>query len=67
MVKIYVKEGQPIESALRKFKRKMKEAGVIETYKKSLRFEKRSDRLRRERTMRKQRAKRAQQFIDKQN
>ena len=67
MVKIYVKEGQPIESALRKFKRKMKEAGVIENYKKSLRYEKRSDRLRRERTMRKQRAKRAQEFIDKQN
>ena len=65
MVKIFVKEGQNIESVLKKFKQKLKKAGVIEEYKKSLRYEKRSDRQRRERTTRKIRAKRAQEFIDK--
>ncbi len=65
MVKIYVKEGQSIESVLKKFKQKLKKAGVIEEHKKSLRFEKRSDRMRRERLTRKIRAKRAQDFIDK--
>lgn len=65
MVKIYIKEGQNIESVLKKFKQKLKKAGVIEEYKKSLRYEKRSDRQRRERMTRKIRAKRAQEFIDK--
>ncbi len=65
MVKVYVQEGQPIELALKKFKTKMKKAGVIEEHKRSLRYEKRSDRLRRERTVRKSRAKKAQVFIDK--
>lgn len=65
MVKIFIKEGQNIESVLKKFKQKLKKAGVIEEYKKSLRYEKRSDRQRRERMTRKIRAKRAQEFIDK--
>jgi len=65
VVKIYIKEGQNIESVLKKFKQKLKKAGVIEEYKKSLRYEKRSDRQRRERMTRKIRAKRAQEFIDK--
>lgn len=65
MVKIYVKEGQNIESVLKKFKAKLKKAGVIEDHKKSLRYEKKSDRQRRERLTRKIRAKRAQQFLDR--
>lgn len=65
MVKIYVKEGQNIESVLKKFKAKLKKAGIIEEHKKSLRYEKKSDRLRRERTTRKIRARRAQQFMDR--
>lgn len=65
MVKIYVREGQNIESVLKKFKAKLKRAGIIEEHKKSLRFEKRSDRQRRERMARKIRARRAQQFLDR--
>ncbi|MBI4398731.1 MAG: 30S ribosomal protein S21 [Candidatus Omnitrophica bacterium] len=65
MVKIFVKEGQSIESVLKKFKAKLKKAGVIEDHKRSLRFEKRSDRLRRERMARKIRARKAQDFIDR--
>jgi len=65
VVKIFVKEGQNIESVLKKFKAKLKKAGVIEEHKKSLRYEKRSDRLRRERMTRKIRAKKAQDFIDR--
>lgn len=65
MVKIYIKEGQNIESVLKKFKAKLKKAGVLEEHKKSLRFEKKSDRMRRERMTRKIRAKKAQEFMDR--
>ena len=65
MVKMYIKEGQSIESVLRKFKTKLKKAGILEDHKKSLRFEKRSDRLRRQRMTRKIRARRAQEFMDR--
>jgi ribosomal protein S21 len=65
VVKIFVREGQNIEAVLRKFKAKIKKAGIIEDHKKSLRYEKRSDRLRKERVSRKIRARRAQKYQDK--
>lgn len=65
MIKVTLREGQNIEQALKKFKTKIKRAGVMEDHKKSLRFEKRSDRLRRERALRQSRARKAQRISDK--
>jgi len=65
VIKVTLREGQNIEQALKKFKTKIKRAGVMEDHKKSLRFEKRSDRLRRERALRQSRARKAQRISDK--
>ncbi|MDD5084412.1 MAG: 30S ribosomal protein S21 [Candidatus Omnitrophica bacterium] len=60
MVKVVVREGQRIEDALRLFKKKCQKHRIIQDYKKSLRFEKRSDKRRREREEGKRKARRDQ-------
>ncbi|HNV86179.1 MAG TPA: 30S ribosomal protein S21 [Candidatus Omnitrophota bacterium] len=64
MVKIYVREGQNIDGALRVLKKKMQREKIMEGHKKHLRYEKPSDKLRKERFRRYMRAKRAQHYID---
>ena len=48
MAKIVLREGQQIDQALRLFRRICKKQGILEDYRSSLRFEKKSDRLRKE-------------------
>lgn len=43
MAKIVLREGQQIEQALRLFRRICKKQGILEDYRGSLRFEKKSD------------------------
>ena len=46
MAKIVLREGQHIDQALRLFRRICKKQGILEDYRSSLRFEKKSDKLR---------------------
>lgn len=46
MAKIVLREGQHIDQALRLFRRICKKQGILEDYRGSLRFEKKSDKLR---------------------
>jgi ribosomal protein S21 len=64
VVRILVREGQTIESALRVLKRKLMREKVIEGHKQHLRYEKPSDRNRKARFQRYVRAKRAQHYLD---
>jgi len=64
VVKITVRQGQTIESALRVLKRKLMREKVIEGHKEHLHYEKPSDKLRKARFQRYIRAKRAQHYID---
>lgn len=46
-VKIYLEENEPIEKALRRFRKKLSEDGVLRQYKLKQRYEKPSDKRRR--------------------
>tara|TARA_R110000824_G_scaffold379994_1_gene572188 strand:- start:247 stop:534 length:288 start_codon:yes stop_codon:yes gene_type:complete len=59
-VEVYVKRGEPLERAFRRFKRRLKKSGVIEEFLKKKRYEKPSA-TRRKRKMQRQR------LIEKQN
>lgn len=48
MIKVQVRSNEPLEAALRRFKRQCNLAGIFRMAKKYTYFEKRSDRLRRE-------------------
>ncbi|MCC6783995.1 MAG: 30S ribosomal protein S21 [Planctomycetes bacterium] len=48
MIKVQVRSNEPLEAALRRFKRQCNYAGIFRLAKKYAYFEKRSDRLRRE-------------------
>ncbi|MGE0145259.1 MAG: 30S ribosomal protein S21 [Planctomycetota bacterium] len=48
MIKVQVRSNEPLEAALRRFKRQCNLAGIFRMAKKYAYFEKRSDRLRRE-------------------
>ena len=48
MIKVQVRSNEPLEAALRRFKRQCNLAGIFRIAKKYAYFEKRSDRLRRE-------------------
>ncbi len=65
MVKIVVNQGQRIDDVLRIFKKKCQKNRIIQDYKKSLRFEKRSDKRRREREEGKRKARRQQRLRDR--
>lgn len=65
MVRIFVREGQSIDAALRMLKKKMQREKVMEGHKDHLRYEKPSDRNRKERFQRYIRARRAQHYLDK--
>lgn len=64
MVRIFVREGQSVESALRILKRKLIREKVIERHKEHLHYEKPSDKNRKARFQRYVRAKRAQSYLD---
>ncbi len=59
MAKIVLREGQQIDQALRLFRRICKKQGILEDYRSSLRFEKKSDKLRKERREREKKNKKA--------
>lgn len=46
-VKINVREGEPIDKALRRFRKKLSDEGVLKDYKKKQHYEKPSDKRRR--------------------
>ena len=64
MIKIYLREGQTVESALRVLKKKLQREKVIEGHKEHLRYEKPSDKERKERFQRYIRARKAQRYLD---
>ncbi len=64
MVRILVREGQSVDSALRVLKRKLMREKVIEGHKEHLHYEKPSDKNRKARFQRYIRAKRAQSYLD---
>ena len=63
MIKVNVKDGQPLDDALKVFKRKCQKAKVIQDYKNKQRFEKPSDKRRRQRKERKKIARKVQRII----
>lgn len=64
MIEISVKHCQSFEHAMRLLKSKMKKEHVIEDYKKHLRYEKPSDRIRKEKIEASKRARKMQRLRD---
>jgi small subunit ribosomal protein S21 len=64
MIKVQLRPNEPLESALRRFKRQCNYAGVFRLSKKYAHFEKESDRKRREERERIRNIQRAQRRLD---